>query len=143
MADGQRSSKFGLGLVFGMITGALAGLFLAPKSGKENREAVAKKITELRELLEEKEIDKKVQEIFGEVTAEAKELYLKVKEELINRLAELKESLDKIDREKYLNMVEEVMKTVRTESRHNVHQVEKLKEDLVKNWNRLVQKYHS
>lgn len=51
-------SKFGLGLILGIVGGALAGLFLSPKSGQENREAIAKKIEELKKTYKEIDRDK-------------------------------------------------------------------------------------
>ena len=33
----SKKSKFGIGLVLGALGGALAGLFLAPKSGKQTQ----------------------------------------------------------------------------------------------------------
>lgn len=137
MSDQKKSSKFGLGLLFGSILGGIAALFLSPTTGKENRELVAKKIEELKKLMEEKEIDKKVQEIFGEVSDEAKELYLKAKELLIQKLAELKETVQNIDREKYMTAVEDTMLYVQKEFKKDVKQLEKLKKQLMGEWEKL------
>ncbi|MCX6808084.1 MAG: YtxH domain-containing protein [Candidatus Berkelbacteria bacterium] len=38
--------KFFLGVVFGALAGAAAGLLLAPQSGKETREVLGKKVKE-------------------------------------------------------------------------------------------------
>ena len=38
----SKSSKFGLGVVFGAIAGAVTALLSAPKSGKETREELKK-----------------------------------------------------------------------------------------------------
>ena len=86
MATDQKSSKFGIGLFIGTLLGGLTALFLSPTSGEENRKLLAKKIKELEKMLEEEHIDKKVKEIFGEVTEEARDLYLKTKKELIKRV---------------------------------------------------------
>lgn len=133
----KKSSKFGLGVLFGMIVGGITALFLSPGSGEENRAVVAKKIKELQKLMEEKEIDKKVVEIFGVVTDEAKTLYLKAKEELIHGLANLKEAINEIDKEKYIAEVEKVMKKLQKEAKKDVKQMEKLKETLIKDWHKL------
>jgi len=133
----KKSSKFGLGLLLGTVIGGITALFLSPNTGEENREIVAKKINELRKLLEEKEVDKKVKEIFGEVTEEAKNLYMRAKEELIEALARLKESIENIDREKYMSVVEDVMKKVQKETKREVKQLEKLKNHLLEEWNKL------
>ncbi|PIS15683.1 hypothetical protein COT62_02385 [Candidatus Roizmanbacteria bacterium CG09_land_8_20_14_0_10_41_9] len=133
----KKSSKFGLGLLLGTVIGGITALFLSPNTGEENREIVAKKIQDLKKLMEEKEVDKKVKEIFGEVTEEAKNLYLRAKEELIEALAHLKESIENIDREKYMMVVEDVMKKVQKETKKEVKQLEKLKNHLLDEWNKL------
>ncbi len=38
----SKKSKFGIGLVLGALGGALAGLFLAPKSGKQTQNEAKK-----------------------------------------------------------------------------------------------------
>src|SRR5450830_312811 len=106
MADEKKSSKFGLGLLIGTVLGGLASFFLSPKSGKENRKEVVKKVKQLKKLLEEKEIDKKVKEIFGEVSDEAMKIYTQAKEWLIEDLAQLKDEVEHIDKEKYTTAVE-------------------------------------
>lgn len=133
----KKSSKFGLGLLLGTVIGGITALFFSPNTGEENREIVAKKIQDLRKLMEEKEVDKKVMEIFGEVSDEAKALFLKAKEELIAGLATLKESVENIDREKYIKVVEDVMKKVQKETKREVKQLEKLKNHLLEEWNKL------
>ena len=40
----SKKSKFGIGLVLGALGGALAGLFLAPKSGKQTQSDAKKAI---------------------------------------------------------------------------------------------------
>jgi gas vesicle protein len=137
MDDQKKASKFGLGLFIGTVVGGLAALFLSPKSGKENRELVMKKAKQLRKLLEEKEVDKKVKEIFGEVSEEARSLFLLAKEEVIKGLASLEEAVEKIDKEKYIKIVEDAVKKVKKETKKEVKGMEKLKDHLLKEWSKL------
>lgn len=138
MVDEQKkSSKLGLGLVLGTIIGGIAAFFLSPKSGPENREAVAKKIKQLEKLLKEKEVDKKVKEIFGEVTADAIAIYEKAKNWLVEELAVLEDAVEHIDKEKYMNAVEKVMHRVQKEVKKDVKELEKLKKQLIKEWGKL------
>lgn len=139
MDDQKKPSKFGLGLLFGTVVGALTAFFFSPRSGPENREIVAKKIKELEKLLEEKEVDKKVKEIFGEVTDEAKNLYLKAKKWLIEELANLKEAAKEINKEKYIKAVDTTMVKVQKEFKKDVRKLEKLKTQLMKEWEKLKQ----
>lgn len=137
MTQDQKPSKFGLGLLFGTVLGGLAALFLSPTSGKQNRELVAKKIKELEELLKDSHLEEKVKEIFGEVSDEAKELYLKAKKETVKRLAELKETVESIDREKYEEVVRETVDILRKEVKRSGKEMDRLKDSLLKEWKKL------
>lgn len=136
----NKPSGFGLGLVIGAVGGALAGLFLAPKSGKALRKDAKKKYNELVKLLKDKEVDKKVKQIYGKVTVEGKKLYLEVKEELAVALANLKESIEDIDRDTYVEKVDEVVKNLQKTSKGSVDTAKKLKDELVKDWEKLEKK---
>ncbi len=137
MVDQKKSSRFSLGLLIGSVVGAIAAFFFSPRSGKENREVVAKKVKELEKLLEEKEVDKKVKEIFGQVTKEAKELYFKAKKWLVEELVALSEAIEKIDEKKYIKTVEEVMVKMKREWKKESRQLERLKNHLLKEWKKL------
>ncbi len=137
MSDTNKSSKFGIGLLLGTVVGGLAALFLSPNSGEENRKLIAKKVKELEKLLEDAELDKKVKEIFGEVSEEAKDIYKKTKKELIKRLSELKETVENIDREKYEKVVNETVEIIKKEVKKEGKEMEKLKDELLKEWKKL------
>ncbi len=130
-------SKFGWGLLLGTILGGLGALFLSPKSGKENRELVAKKIAELEQILEEKELDKVLKDIFGEANKETKKILFQAKEKLINKLANLKGAIDNIDKDKFRELVEEVVDKLQFEAKREVKEMIKLKEHLFKEWYKL------
>jgi len=137
MADGQKASKFGLGLLVGTLLGGVAAFFLSPTSGPENRKMVADKVKELEKLLADKELDKKLKEIFGEVTEEAETLYKKAKKMIIQRLAELKESIDSINKEKYTEIVHETVDIIKKEAKKEGREMDRLKEELLKEWKKL------
>ncbi|MBI4973292.1 YtxH domain-containing protein [Candidatus Roizmanbacteria bacterium] len=137
MADDQKSSKFGVGVLIGTLLGGLAALFLSPTSGEENREIVAKKVKQLEKLLEEAELDKKLKSIFGETTEEVKEIYLQAKKEVIKKLAALKEAVESIDKAKYEKVVHETVNLLKKEAKREAGVMEKLKEELLKEWKKL------
>lgn len=138
MAEQKKSGLgLGLGIVIGTVVGGLTALFLAPKSGKQNRKEVAKKLNQLRKLLHDKELHKKVKEIFGEATAEATNIYVQAKEWLIEELAQMKEAIENIDKEKYEKAVNKVMGKVKIEVKKDVKELEKLKKQLMKEWGKL------
>lgn len=140
MADNKTSSKFGLGLLFGTIIGGLTAFFLSPTSGPENREAVAKKIKELEKLLADSDLEKKVKEIFGEVTEEGKELYLQAKKSFIKGLAQLKDSVESINKEQVAQVAHETVGILKKEVKREGKEMERLKEELAKEWQKLGKK---
>jgi len=122
----DKKSKFGLGVLFGTIIGGITALFLSPKSGKENREVVAKKIDELKKFLEEEKVDEKI-----------KELYSTAKDWLIAELELLKKTVDEIDYKKYQKAVNKVIVRVKKETKKGAKELEKLKKQLLKEWEKL------
>lgn len=137
MIDNKKTSKFGLGLLLGSIIGGLTAFFFSPGSGEENRKMVAKKVKELEKLLKEKEVDKKVKEIFDDVTEESKKVYFQAKKWLIEELAALKQAVDEIDKEEYLKAVNTTVKKVEKEFKKDAKKVEKLKKQLVGEWEKM------
>jgi len=140
MSDSNSSSKFGLGLLFGAIAGGLTAFFLSPKSGPENQKLVAKKVKELEKLLVDTDLEKKVKEIFGEVTEEATSIYKKAKKQFIQALAEAKQSVDSFDKEKVAEVASETVEILKKEVKHEGKEMEKLKTELSKEWKKLAPK---
>ncbi len=122
----DKKSKFGLGVLLGTIIGGITALFLSPKSGKENREVVAKKIDELKKILEEEKVDEKL-----------KELYSKAKNWLVEELELLKKTIDEIDYVKYQKTVDKVVKRVKKETKKSAKEIGKLKKQLLEEWEKL------
>ena len=143
MSDSQSPSKFGLGLVFGTIIGGLAAFFLSPNSGPENQKLVAKKIKELEKLLEEGNLDEKVKAIFGEATEEATAVYKKAKKSFIKALAEAKGTIENLDKEKVAEVAHDTVEILKKEAKHEGKEMEKLKEELSKEWKKLTPKTKS
>lgn len=137
MDEQKKSSHFGLGVLFGTVLGGLAAFFLSPKSGEENREAAVKKIKELKKNIEEMEIDKKVKEIWGEVTEDGKKTFVKAKKELVKRIDDLQERWQEFDREKYVKMVEDSLEDAKLETKATAEKLLKLKELFVRDWNKV------
>lgn len=137
MSDDKKPSFFGLGVVFGTVIGALTAFFLLPSSGKKNREEVAKKVKELKRLLQEHELDKKVKEIFGEATEEVKNFYLNTKDKVIEKAAELKEKVSEIDKEKYAKLVEATVRELKKEAKYTEKILEKLEKNLAEDWKKI------
>lgn len=94
--DGTK--KLAIGAILGVVTGFLAGLLTAPKSGKETRADIkntANKVT--------REAEKKLKELYGELTDvidkgknTAKKEGAKVKKELLQALASAEKTQQKV-----------------------------------------------
>lgn len=133
----EKKSKFGLGVIIGAIGGVLAGAFLAPKSGKQMRKAAVRRARQLYRLIEEGKVEDKVREIYGEITAELKDLYQKVRNEVLKNLEEIKDTVEDIDREKYVKIVEDAALKVGQEAKKDMKNVDKLKKHLISEWKKV------
>lgn len=109
MAD--KKSQLGLGMILGAVAGAVAGLFLAPKAGKDLREDAMKMYKKLQKD-DPKVIAKK---IFGDVSEESQKFVKKAYEELSVQLVDLKKKSSKIDTAKYKEAVKNVVTTIKDE----------------------------
>ena len=67
----QARRKIAIGAAIGLTVGAVAGVLLAPKTGKETREDIVKTIQELPE--KAKKLSEKTQEVMGEIKEEITE----------------------------------------------------------------------
>lgn len=133
----KHNSKFSAGLVIGAVVGGLSAFLLSPKTGKENRKLLAKKFKDLQDSLGDINIKEKVQEIFGDATEESMKMYKSAKKDLAKRLDAVKDKIEDFDQEKYVSMVEEVMKDAQTQIKGSSKHVEKLRGYLLQNWNKI------
>jgi len=135
--DNQKKSKFGLGLILGSLIGGVTALFFAPKSGKELREDVKKKIMQLEKLLEEKEIDKKAKKLVEDLSEEAKGWYEKAKTWLIEELAQLKKEVENINWQDYQKAVAKTISRIKKEVKKEGKEIEAIRKKLLKNWQKM------
>ncbi len=113
MADDNGARKFGLGIIIGAIIGALAGLFLAPKSGKELQEDVAKGMSDLKRKYKSGELQKEI------------------KSEIDKRVREFK---GKVSRSQYAQIVDEVMDKMRKSREITSEEMGMLRDRLMEEW---------
>ena len=132
--DNQKKSKFGLGLIIGSVIGGLTALFFAPKSGKELRDDVKKKIRQLEKLLKEKEIDKKAKKMIEGLSEETKVWYEKAKGWLIEELALLKKKIEEINWQDYQKAVAKIIARLKKEAKKGGKEIEEIRKKLLKNW---------
>lgn len=140
MADDRKDTKFGIGLMLGAVAGALAGLFLAPKSGRETREEMAKRWSELKEQIEAGEIRERVQEVFGDIKDQSIKLYQQARKDLTHRLNNLKETFEKMDKEKYQKVVGEVIEDLKKTTKESSEKLGKLRDYFLEDWEKTSKK---
>jgi len=113
MSD-DKTFSFLKGILVGAIAGAVAGVLLAPKSGTETREDI-----------------KKLAVDFGEKT---NELYQKATAILKEKLDLLKETGKKIDHEKYLELVSQVVNEIKKDGLVTADVAQKISAQLKTDW---------
>lgn len=113
MSD-DKTFSFLKGILVGAIAGAVAGVLLAPKSGAETREDL-----------------KKLAVDFGE---KANELYKKATDILKEKLDQLKKAGKKIDQEKYLELVSQVVDEIKKDTLVTADVAQKISAQLKTDW---------
>jgi len=131
----DKKSKFGIGVAIGALLGGVAAFFLSPRSGPENRAMAKKKIDELITLLKEKSLKEIAIDIYGKATDEGTRLYEKASVELGNRLSEVRKSVSEIDKEKYEDLVNEVLGRLKQEKDATQERLAKLQDYFMKRFN--------
>lgn len=132
--NNHKKSNFGIGVLIGAAIGSVAAFFLSPKSGKENREIVLQKLEAIKKMLKNKSLDEIVIEIFGKVTDEGKRLYTLARDEMNTRLDSMKESVEDIDRDKYTQLVDDVIERLKKEADATKERLAKLRDFLMNRW---------
>src|SRR3989344_3363978 len=88
----RRQSKFGVGMLLGAIAGAVTGLFIAPKAGKEMRAEAIKVYKRLRN-----EDPKKVaMEVFGDISEESQKVVKRMYQDLSVEIADLRDKYEAV-----------------------------------------------
>lgn len=121
MTATKKPSSLGVGILVGAAVGAVAGLFLAPKAGKELRKD-AKKLYEGVT----KDPEAAVKEIFGKVSKETLELYKGAQKEVIAQLNKVSDSYKDLDSAKYKDIAMKAVEKVKDDHEVPQDQLKKL-----------------
>ncbi len=129
------------GMLFGAAAGAAAMFFLAPRSGKENRKMVKDKIGELSDYIEEEKelMEQKVKDIFGEVNALTTSLFNDARRLWNTQVKTFEKSLDKIDKNRYQEMVDNVIEKLQSSKKYDQGHLAKMKRYLTSEWRKFSQ----
>lgn len=112
--SGDRTFSFLRGLFIGAIAGVAAGILLAPKSGKETREDL-KKLS--------KEFEDKATELYDEAIVI-----------LQNKLTTIKGIGNKINEEKYMTLVSDVVKEIQKDGGITAKAAQEIGKQLQRDW---------
>lgn len=125
--------------LFGALTGAVGGLLLAPKSGKETREDIAKVARKIKKEIETgtKETQGKVRKVFGRASKEAMSRYEKVKGMVVDRVVAVKGAGSQVDKVKYEKIVDEVVAEFKSTVKLGRSSISRLKSQLKKDWEKV------
>ena len=113
--DSDSELRFLAGLIIGGAVGALATVFLTPKTGEENRA----------------ELQKRINDAVKQIKQKGTSAYNKGREELENRMDKMK---DKIDRSKYLKLVDQVIIDLQDDGQLNEDTMDDVKSKLTSDW---------
>lgn len=143
----KKSTKVGLGVLLGAAAGAIAGLFLAPKAGKELRKdaqklskTVMSSANKYSKLLDKKTPDQIAKKVFGDLTESSTKLSQKVHSELRYEIAKLEKKYNTIDKKKYSSAVKTVVSSLKSEGKVPAATLKKLTSYLEKDARALVGK---
>lgn len=136
MSD-RKTTKYGLGVFLGIVGGAIAGLFLAPKKGKLLRRDAKKTLNEINKLLKDENREKAIKKIFGKASRDSRLAFKRSKEILGFKLLKFRQVLSKIDKKKYKRVVAEVVEDVSLEKRIPKETLNKLQKYLESDFKKL------
>ena len=129
---------FLVGLV-AAAAGAIGGLLLAPKSGKETRDDLKKLAESLKKQVKTgvQETEAKVIEVFGEATKAATDKYTEIRTAVVDKIVALKTAGNEIDKDKYGLIVEKVVNDFKNDLVASKTSVVKMATQLKKDWEKI------
>ncbi len=120
--NGNNAAKFGLGLIIGSAIGGALGMLLAPKSGRETRE----------------DITRRMKDMADRTKAGTAKFYYEVRDEVDKQLDTAKE---KIDKNRYTRLVKDVIEDLKEDARVNDDTAKEVRERLEEDWDRIKRRF--
>ncbi|KXK08929.1 MAG: YtxH-like protein [Microgenomates bacterium OLB22] len=107
----MKKSPFGLGILIGAIVGAIGGLFLSEKPGKELRKKAVTEFDKLRKSIEDKHLDDHIAKIFGDVSREAQQAMSDAKDVIAKSAGQIAKEAKTINTTVYQQVVKDAVAT--------------------------------
>lgn len=135
----NKKGKFFLAGIIGATFGALGGFLFAPQSGLKTRKDIALLAKKIADQIKNSATDtqKRVKEVFGEVSDNAKETYRKVQSTLSSKLASVKTAGKIIDKQKYGQIVDGVVAEFKDDFKATKDGAKKISIQLKKDWQKV------
>ena len=119
----KETNSFLKGLGLGVVAGAVTGILLAPKSGKETREDIKKVATDIK--------------------GKAEDIYSDAKKKLEKKVKAVKDLGNKIDEKKYSSLVNEIVDEYKSKDVLTSDSAKKLGTQLKKDWTTVKKAFQS
>jgi gas vesicle protein len=135
----KNKSGFFLAGIIGALAGAVGGILLAPKSGKETRKDIAKLASEIAKRIktETSETKERVKDVFGKASEDTVDKYNEIKNAVIGKVASIRTAGEELDKEKYGKVVENVVADFKDDFKSTKTGAEKIIGYLKKDWERM------
>jgi len=124
---------FGAGLAAGWI---VKQLFDSPEFEPQKRQVLAT-AKELRQRLSDSDEADRVRGIFGKTTRDFTQIYQDTKENVLEEIENLRLSLDDLDKNRYVEIVTNIIKSMKNDQDLPEDQLKKLSQSLVKDFEKI------
>jgi len=127
--------------LLGAAAGWVASMLIPPSTRRNMREAVQDKTKALRQAFTDPEERARIKELFQDKTSRTQEMFLDVKEAVVDKFAAMRDSFADIDKAKYSQIVEETLDELQRESVIAKDQLAKLKDYLEKDFRKVKSRF--
>jgi len=132
----NKKGKFFLAGIIGAVVGGISGLLFAPQSGEKTRKDMAIMAKNIADQIKGSATDtqKRVKEVFGQASDSANQTYRKIQSSLSSKIASLKTAGKLVDKDKYGQIVDDVVAEFKTDLQVTKDGAKKMADQLKKDW---------
>lgn len=133
----SKLKKGGLIFLAGMTLGYLGSFFMPAKSRKKQKKFIDQQTQKLKDIMTDQDPAQRIKDIFKENTAQMKEKYENLKHELAQGLASLGGTVEDINKQKYSQVLNNVLKQAKQDKTLSQEQADKLKNYLEQDFEKI------
>jgi gas vesicle protein len=139
MSSNKAGGKIFMAGLLGAMAGAIGGLLFAPQSGKKTREEIAQMAKDISKQIKSsvEDTEDKVKEVFGNANKMAMDKYKEIKTMAVNKVAALKGAGEEIDRDKYMDIVDDVVSEFKEDLSATKNGAVKMANQMKKDWEKV------